>query len=172
MIIITWLCPWYTTEAVEIYTDHPSYETKHPKRYKTWKILSPDTVSQMENSVSGLKQSQHKGAPKTLNEWPPGGVRWPGHQRVLCLWFILFVLMCVYTHPCRYPWRAAEDFEFSRAGVNRGWQTSWGRWELNTTGLMPEQQVLLTSATSHWPSFEFKLGCHPQAVSFVCMAIC
>lgn len=88
-----------------------------------------------------------------------------------CAYDSFYLYLCVFTHihagTLGGQQRASDPPELELWGL---W-TSWGRWELNTPGLTQEQQVLLTSATYHCPSFELKLGCHPQAVSLMCMAI-
>lgn len=169
MIVITWLCPWYATEAVEIYTDRPSCETKHPKRYKAWKILSPDTASQMENSVSGLRQSPAQRGTKDT-EWMASRQCELARTPVSSVLLIHFncTYVCLHTS-MQVPVEGSRGLWIPQSWSYRGLWTSWGHWELTPWVSLQEQQVLLTSTTSHWSSF--KLGCHPQAVSFVWMAI-
>lgn len=160
MIVLTWLYPWYRTEAVEKQIEHPSYETKHPKSYKTWKIWI--LILCLKWQILYLTSGSHNMKEhKQMNDLQ---VVWVGHDTSEFCAFHFIVFMCVYTRPCRCPWRAAEGFGSPQS--YRWLWTSWGSWELNTSP-MPEQQVFLTTETSHWPSLEFQLGCHPQAVSFM-----
>lgn len=97
MIVMTWLCPWYATETVELYTDRPSYESNIQRDTKSerfwvlvlclkWKILylasgSPSTKGHQRHWMNDLQEV------------------WVGQDTSeFCTYDSFYLYLCVFTH--------------------------------------------------------------------------